>query len=123
MARGATVSKKLRALSCPELFALSELVFGHRLAVDAAIDALLPVREAEGVRQLLLHRGDAPRVLAVDDVCHRLRQLEVEAVDLHPVAYDIDRYAGGLENFMAEFSSILSREIDDTAIKAEMAGE
>jgi hypothetical protein len=28
-----------------------------------------------------------------------------------------------LENFLAEFSSLLSREIDDTAIKAEMAGE
>ena len=36
---------------------------------------------------------------------------------------DIDRYAKKLENFMAEFSSILSREIDDTPIKAEMAGE
>ena len=36
---------------------------------------------------------------------------------------DIDRYAKKLENFMAEFSSILSREIDDTTIKAEMAGE
>ena len=36
---------------------------------------------------------------------------------------DIDRFAKKLENFMAEFSSILSREIDDTAIKADMAGE
>ena len=36
---------------------------------------------------------------------------------------DIDRYAKKLENFLAEFSSILSREIDDTAIRAEMAGE
>lgn len=39
------------------------------------------------------------------------------------ITSDIDRYAKKLENFMAEFSSILSREIDDTAIKAEMAGE
>ena len=39
------------------------------------------------------------------------------------ITTDIDRYAKKLENFMAEFSSILSREIDDTTIKAEMAGE
>ena len=39
------------------------------------------------------------------------------------ITSDIDRFAKKLENFMAEFSSILSREIDDTAIKAEMAGE
>lgn len=36
---------------------------------------------------------------------------------------DIDRYARKLENFMSEFGTILSREIDDTALKAEMAGE
>lgn len=36
---------------------------------------------------------------------------------------DIDRYAKRLENFIAEFSSILSREIDDTAIRADIAGE
>ncbi len=36
---------------------------------------------------------------------------------------EIDRYAKKLENFMSEFSTILSREIDDTAIKADMAGE
>ena len=34
-----------------------------------------------------------------------------------------DRYAQRLENFIAEFSSILSREIDDTAIRADIAGE
>lgn len=39
------------------------------------------------------------------------------------ITSDIDRYAKRLDNFMAEFSTILSREIDDTAIKAEMAGE
>lgn len=39
------------------------------------------------------------------------------------ITSDIDRYAKVLENFMAEFSTILSREIDDTTIKAEMAGE
>ena len=44
-------------------------------------------------------------------------------VAYNKISSDIDRYAGGLENFMAEFSTILSREIDDTAIKAEMAGE
>ena len=44
-------------------------------------------------------------------------------VAYNKISSDIDRYAGGLENFMSEFSSILSREIDDTAIKAEMAGE
>lgn len=44
-------------------------------------------------------------------------------VAYNKISSDIDRYAKRLENFMAEFSSILSREIDDTAIKAEMAGE
>ena len=39
------------------------------------------------------------------------------------ISTDIDRYAKKLENFIAEFSSILSREIDDTTIKAELAGE
>lgn len=44
-------------------------------------------------------------------------------VAYNKITSDIDRYAKRLENFMVEFSSILSREIDDTAIKAEMAGE
>ena len=44
-------------------------------------------------------------------------------VAYNKISSDIDRYANRLENFMAEFSSILSREIDDTAIKADMAGE
>lgn len=39
------------------------------------------------------------------------------------ITSDIERYAKKLENFLAEFSSILSREIDDTAIKADIAGE
>ena len=44
-------------------------------------------------------------------------------VAYNKICSDIDRYAKRLENFMVEFTSILSREIDDTAIKAEMAGE
>ena len=44
-------------------------------------------------------------------------------VAYNKISSDLDRYAKSLENFMDEFSSILSREIDDTAIKAEMAGE
>ncbi len=44
-------------------------------------------------------------------------------VAYNKISSDIDRYANRLENFMAEFSSILSREIDDTAMKADMAGE
>ncbi len=44
-------------------------------------------------------------------------------VAYNKISSDIDGYAKKLENFMAEFSSILSREIDDTAIKADMAGE
>lgn len=44
-------------------------------------------------------------------------------VAYNKISSDIDRYAKRLENFQAEFSSILSREIDDTAIKADMAGE
>ncbi len=39
------------------------------------------------------------------------------------ISTDNDRYAKRLENFIAEFSSILSREIDDTTIRAEIAGE
>lgn len=39
------------------------------------------------------------------------------------ITSDIERYTKTLENFMAEFSSILSREIDDTTIRAELAGE
>lgn len=39
------------------------------------------------------------------------------------ISNDNDRYAKRLENFIAEFSSILSREIDDTTIRAEIAGE
>ena len=44
-------------------------------------------------------------------------------VAYNKISSDIDRYAKKLENFMDEFTSILSREIDDTAIRAEMAGE
>jgi biopolymer transport protein TolQ len=44
-------------------------------------------------------------------------------VAYNKISSDIGRYAGRLENFMAEFSTILSREIDDSAIKADIAGE
>ena len=44
-------------------------------------------------------------------------------VAYNKISADIDSYANKLENFSAEFSSILSREIDDTAIRADMAGE
>ncbi len=44
-------------------------------------------------------------------------------VAYNKISSDIDRYANRLENFAAEFSSILSREIDDTTIRADMAGE
>jgi biopolymer transport protein TolQ len=39
------------------------------------------------------------------------------------ITSSIDSYAKKLDNFMAEFSTILSREIDETTIKADMAGE
>jgi biopolymer transport protein TolQ len=39
------------------------------------------------------------------------------------ITSDIDRYTKRLENFIDEFSTILSREIDDSTIKAELAGE
>ncbi len=39
------------------------------------------------------------------------------------ISSDIDRYSSKLENFLSEFSTILSREIDDSSIKAECAGE
>ncbi|MDR1026646.1 MAG: protein TolQ [Lactobacillus sp.] len=44
-------------------------------------------------------------------------------VAYNKISSDIDGYAKKLENFMSEFSTILSREIDDTAIKADLAGE
>ena len=44
-------------------------------------------------------------------------------VAYNKISSDIDRFAKRLENFMSEFLSILSREIDDNSIKAEMAGE
>ena len=44
-------------------------------------------------------------------------------VTYNMITSDVDRYAKRLENFIAEFSTILSREIDDTTLKAEMAGE
>lgn len=44
-------------------------------------------------------------------------------VAYNKISSDVDRYSRKLENFISEFSSILSREIDDTAIQAEIAGE
>ena len=44
-------------------------------------------------------------------------------VTYNMITTDVDRYAKRLENFIAEFSTILSREIDDTTLKAEMAGD
>ena len=44
-------------------------------------------------------------------------------VAYNKISSDLDRYAKKLEAFMSEFSTILSREIDDTAVRAEMAGE
>lgn len=44
-------------------------------------------------------------------------------VAYNKISSDLDRYAKKLEAFMSEFSTLLSREIDDTAIRAEMAGE
>jgi hypothetical protein len=38
-------------------------------------------------------------------------------------AADLERYAKKLEAFMSEFSPIMSREIDESAIRADMAGE
>ncbi len=39
------------------------------------------------------------------------------------ISSDIERYSSKLENFLSEFSTILSREIEDSSIKAECAGE
>ena len=44
-------------------------------------------------------------------------------VAYNTIISSIDRYAKKLENFMAEFSTILSREIDETTIRADLAGE
>ena len=44
-------------------------------------------------------------------------------VAYNAITSSIDRYAKTLDNFMAEFSTILSREIDETTLKADMAGE
>ena len=44
-------------------------------------------------------------------------------VAYNTISSAIDRYAKTLDNFMIEFSTILSREIDETTLKADMAGE
>ena len=44
-------------------------------------------------------------------------------VAYNKISSDLDRYAKILEAFMSEFSTIMSREIDDSAIRADMAGE
>lgn len=44
-------------------------------------------------------------------------------VAYNKISSDLDRYAKKLEAFMSEFSTIMSREIDDSAIRADMAGE
>ncbi len=44
-------------------------------------------------------------------------------VAYNAITNDIERYAKKLENFMAEFTTILSREIDETTLKADLAGE
>ena len=44
-------------------------------------------------------------------------------VAYNTISSSIDRYAKTLDNFMAEFSTILSREIDETTLKADLAGE
>jgi biopolymer transport protein ExbB/TolQ len=44
-------------------------------------------------------------------------------VAYNAITSSIDRYAKTLDNFMAEFSTILSREIDETTLKADLAGE
>jgi biopolymer transport protein TolQ len=44
-------------------------------------------------------------------------------VAYNAISTSIEKYAKTLDNFMAEFSTILSREIDETTLKADMAGE
>jgi len=44
-------------------------------------------------------------------------------VAYNTISSSIDRYAKTLDNFMTEFSTILSREIDETTLKADLAGE
>jgi len=39
------------------------------------------------------------------------------------ISADIERYAKTLDNFLGEFTTILSREIDDSAVRAEIIGE
>ena len=44
-------------------------------------------------------------------------------VAYNAISSNIDRYSRSLDNFITEFSTILSREIDATTLKADMAGE
>lgn len=62
-----------------------------RVAVDAAIGFFAAVYQAEDVDDLLLHGGDAARVLALDHVPQRLRQLEVQLLFQSAVFDQIDR--------------------------------
>ena len=45
------------------------------VAVLAAVGAFLLIHEVENVREIVLHGGDAARVLAADDVLHAVRNL------------------------------------------------
>ena len=70
------------------------LASGAALAVHAAVYALFPVRKLEDMRDLLLGRGDAARVLALDDVHHAFRQFYRELAIELAVAHDAHGDAG-----------------------------
>ena len=63
------------------------------LAVQAAVDAPLPIREHELLRQLALGRGDAARILAPQHAADALGQLERALFLQLAAADDVDRDA------------------------------
>jgi len=61
------------------------------VAILAAVGAFFFVHEMEDVREIVLHRGDAARVLATDDIFHSVRYLQLHFLNGFPVFDDVHR--------------------------------
>ena len=61
------------------------------VAVFAAVGAFFLVYEMEDVREVVLHGGDATRILATDDILHSVRYFQLHLLDGFPVFDDVHR--------------------------------
>ncbi len=66
---------------------------GHHdvVAVLATVGAFLLIHKMEDVREIVLHGGDAARVLAADDVLHSVRHFQLHLLDGLPLLDDVHR--------------------------------